>query len=747
MGGLSTRRAWQELCSASLYPKRSRLSWPDCGSEMPAAEMALPLAAPRNGLWRRNIDSSPCRYGSDVQAWQNRQLTLFTGGGGNAPPPGDSDIPLADEVERRYLNYALSVITSRALPDVRDGLKPVQRRILYAMYNNLHLVPEGRYKKCATVVGDVLGKFHPHGDTAAYDAMVRMAQDFSLRYPLVDGQGNFGSLDGDFAAAYRYTNEAKLRAIAIELLGELKAKTVAMRPNFDGQLFEPVVLPARIPNLLVNGAQGIAVGMATSIPPHNLGEVCDALLALIDDSKLEVKDLVKYIKGPDFPTGGELVCARADLRDIYENGQGTLRSPRPIRGRRRQARASLAGHQFDSVRNFEGDHRRAHRRCHCREKAAAVARCARRIDRHRAHRLRDQARRRSGIDHRLFVQAHAVADERRGQFDLLGAEGESGSHRSRAPRSQKDVVALSMDFRFETVTKAHRSRSLTSYKKRRIHLLGIAFEGHLRHVLDETIRIIRKSDGKQDAAEKLMARFGLDEEQVEAILELKLYRLAKLEILVIEEELAEKKKEAQKLEAILKSEARRWAVVKTELQEVREKYADKRLTKVIATDSSAEFSAEAFIIHEDANVVVTRDGWVKRAKEIKDVSATRVREGDSVMTVLFGSTKKPAVFFTNFGSAYVCRIHDIPASTGYGEPIQKLFKFDDGEHLIGALSLDERMTPGIPELKEGEAPDPAKGPFLLAVTKARLGLALLAALARRTVDTRWPSLRQARRGR
>ncbi len=304
------------------------------------------------------------------------QLTLFAGGGGNAPPPsGPNDVPLGEEVERRYLNYALSVITSRALPDVRDGLKPVQRRILYAMYNNLHLVPEGRFKKCATVVGEVLGKFHPHGDTAAYDALVRMAQDFSLRYPLIDGQGNFGSLDGDSAAAYRYT-EAKLRPIAVELLYELKAKTVAMRPNYDGQLFEPVVLPARIPNLLINGAQGIAVGMATSIPPHNLGEVCEALFALIEDPKLEVKDLVKFVKGPDFPTGGEVVCSRSDLRDIYETGQGLIEGARAIHHRRGQARADVDRRDVDPIWDFQGNDRRAHCRRDHRAQATAVARCA-----------------------------------------------------------------------------------------------------------------------------------------------------------------------------------------------------------------------------------------------------------------------------------------------------------------------------------------------------------------------------------
>ena len=246
-----------------------------------------------------------------------------TDGGGGSLPPEPAEASLVDEAQRRYLNYAVSVITSRALPDVRDGLKPVQRRILFAMHNDLHLYPDGRFRKCANIVGTVIGKYHPHGDTACYDAMVRMAQDFSLRYPLVDGHGNFGSLDGDAPAAYRYT-EARLAPLAIELLDEIKEGTVDFRPNYDGTVEEPIVLPARVPQLLTNGCTGIAVGMATNIPPHNLSEVCQAAIALIDDPKLECKDLLKYIKGPDFPTGGLCTNSKKELREMYETGQGPV---------------------------------------------------------------------------------------------------------------------------------------------------------------------------------------------------------------------------------------------------------------------------------------------------------------------------------------------------------------------------------------------------------------------------------------
>jgi DNA gyrase subunit A len=245
------------------------------------------------------------------------------GDGNGGGPTVPAETSLVDEAQRRYLNYAVSVITSRALPDVRDGLKPVQRRILFAMHNDLHLYPDARFRKCANIVGTVLGKYHPHGDTACYEAMVRMAQDFSVRYLLVEGHGNFGSLDGDAPAAYRYT-EARMAPLAMELLDEIKEGTVDFRPNYDGTAEEPIVLPARVPQLLANGCAGIAVGMATNIPPHNLSEVCQAAIALIDDRKLECKDLLKYIKGPDFPTGGLCTNSKKELREIYETGQGPI---------------------------------------------------------------------------------------------------------------------------------------------------------------------------------------------------------------------------------------------------------------------------------------------------------------------------------------------------------------------------------------------------------------------------------------
>src|SRR5256712_10306243 len=265
----------------------------------------------------------------------SEQLSMFGKGGGRkrkrrgsggngAPPPSEVLAPLHEEARRRYLNYALSVITSRALPDVRDGLKPVQRRIIYGMFQDHRLTHEAKYQKCAKVVGTIMGQYHPHGDVAIYDALVRMAQDFSLRYPLVDGHGNFGSLDGDAAAAMRYT-ECRLAALAAELVQELAKRTIDYRPNYDGTQFEPIVIPARLPQLLMNGTTGIAVGMATNIPPHNLGELCDALIDLSRHKDLEVKDLLKHIKGPDFPTGGQNLHSKTAPRQIYQTGPGPVR--------------------------------------------------------------------------------------------------------------------------------------------------------------------------------------------------------------------------------------------------------------------------------------------------------------------------------------------------------------------------------------------------------------------------------------
>jgi DNA gyrase subunit A len=597
----------------------------------------------------------------------------------------DAEIPLPEEARRRYLNYALSVITSRALPDVRDGLKPVQRRILFAMFQNLHLMPDAKFKKSASVVGDVIGKYHPHGDVAIYDAMVRMAQPFSLRAPLVEGHGNFGSLDGDSAAAYRYT-EARLRPLAVELLSEIRKRTVDWKPNFDGVHFEPIVLPARFPNLLVNGATGIAVGMATSIPPHNPVEVLDAAIAAIDDP---AADPLRFVKGPDFPTGGQLLSTKKELREIYETGQGTLklRAEYGLEDRGRGVTAIVVTSVPYGV-----------------AKATLVEKVADVIIERRLPALVD-VRDESTDDVRIVLELKRDADPalvmsylyRHTPLQttvpvnltvLVPTSNPEVAEPARLPLAA--ILRHFLDFRFETV----RRRFVYELEelRRRIHLLE-GFE-KIFDALDEAIRIIRASDGKADAAGKLMKRFGLDEDQAEAVLETKLYKLARLEIEGIRRELAEKRAEAARIEAILKSPAKLWGVVQRELVELRGVLSgEKRKTRVSVAVEEPEYDAEAFIPDEDAFAVVTTDGWVKRLGQLKDPKQTRLREGDEVLAVLQGGTREPVVLFSNRGSAYVLRMNDIPPSTGYGEPVQKLFKFDDGEKVVAALSLDPRVTP------------------------------------------------------
>ena len=602
-----------------------------------------------------------------------------SGGGGNEKP-----IQLADEARRRYLTYALSVITSRALPDVRDGLKPVQRRILYGMWNE-SVTHDAKHKKCANVVGSVMGKFHPHGDTAIYDALVRLAQDFSLRYPLIDGHGNFGSLDGDAPAAMRYT-ECRLDRIADELLAELSRKTVPFRPNYDGSNHEPIVLPAKLPQLLMNGTTGIAVGMATNIPPHHAGELIEACVELIKDRSLETKDLLKWVKGPDFPTGGQVLNGKRELREIYETGQGAIR---------------LRGEWTTEERPRGGLNVVVTSIPYAVNKGALVERIGQIIQERKLPPLTD-VRDESTKDVRIVMELKKDADPELVMAYLYKhtalATNFNVNMTCLVPTQNPEVgtpkrldlktmLQHFLDFRFEVVTR--RLEFDLAQVKARLHLLE-GFE-KVYDALDEMLKIIRKSEGKADAKQKLIARFKLSDEQAEAILEMKLYKLARLEILVIEKEAKEKRAEAKQLADLLKSEKARWGVVRDELLELKKTYDDKRRTKVGGAVEEVEYDEEAFISDEDAQVVVTRDGWVKRVRELKDPTQTRMREGDELMAVLSGSLKSNVVFFSNLGTAYVTRFNDVPASTGYGDPVQKLFKFDDGERIVGAVTLDARL--------------------------------------------------------
>ncbi len=612
------------------------------------------------------------------------------------------NVALHEAAQSRYLNYALSVITSRALPDVRDGLKPVQRRILYTMWQQ-NLTADVKHRKCAKVVGDVMGNFHPHGDSALYETLVRMAQPFSLRYPLVDGSGNFGSLDGDNAAAMRYT-ECRLARLSDEMLSEIEQTTVPFRPNYDGTRTEPVVLPARIPNLLANGATGIAVGMATNIPPHNLGEVCTALVKLLDNEELSNAQLCRYIKGPDFPTGGQILNTPDELKEIYRTGSGSIR----LRG------TWDLGPETRSTKTIYIDSIP-----YTVDKSQLVERIADVVLSRKLPPLLD-VKDLSTEDVRVAIEMKKDADEKMvmaylfkhtplqitfavNLTCLVPTENQDVGRPERL--DLKQILWHFLHFRLEVVTK-RLEHELASLKKR-IHLLE-GFE-KVFDALDEIIRIIRKSDGKADSAEKIMKRFELDAEQTDAILELKIYRLARLEILIIRNELEDKRKRARQIGSLLKDEDSRWKMVRAEIDEIQRKYGDakidKRRTRIESDSGETEYTADDFIVEEDNVVIVSGDGWVKRQKDVKDLSTTRLREGDSVLAAFAGSTRATCVFFSNFGGAYSCRFVDVPASTGYGEPIQKMFKLKDGEKVVAAMSLDPRSVGTITPKQEG-APAP-----------------------------------------
>lgn len=618
-------------------------------------------------------------------------------GGGSAV----DDLELGLATEERYLNYALSVITARAIPDVRDGLKPVQRRILYSM-NEDGLRSTARHRKCANVVGQVMGRYHPHGDSAIYEALVRLAQPFAMRVPLVDGSGNFGSIDGDAAAAMRYT-ECRLAAPADEILAEIREDTVAKRPTYDAGTVEPVVLPSRMPNLLVNGSTGIAVGMATNIPPHNPAEVLSALVRMLDQPDISLANVMRSLPGPDFPTGGQILNSAAELRAIYEKGQGPVKvrgTWEPI-GKHRSVQ-TIAITSIPYAVN----------------KTTLVERIAEIIESRKLPQLLD-VRDVSADDIRVELDLKDDAEPEKvmawiaKQTPFQTNFGVNltclvPTERPDVGRPERlgllEVLRYFLDFRLEVETRKleHELRLL----EERIHVLeGLAT---VFDALDEIIAIIRASDGKADAAQQIMARFDLDEIQTDAILELKLYRLAKLQILMIREELAEKQARADAVRRLLADEAARWSLVRACLVGLRDAWKKdpdgKRRSVIAEMIDEPEVKAEDFLASEDAVVIVSRDGWIKRQREVKDLAKTKLRRGDEVLAALPGSLRAGVVFFTNFGVAYTSLFADVPATTGHGDPIQKRFKLKDGERIIAAYSLDERVVGKIAAEGDGEPP-------------------------------------------
>jgi DNA gyrase subunit A len=628
-------------------------------------------------------------------------------------PENVDQVSIAKETRKSYLIYALSVITSRALPDVRDGLKPVQRRILYAMYHELRLHAENRPSKCARIIGEVTGKYHPHGNEAAYDALVRLAQDFVLRMPLVDGQGNFGSVDGDPPAAYRYT-EAKLTPLADFLLAELRQHTVEMRPTYNSETEEPVVVPAQFPNILVNGTAGIAVGMATNMPPHNLGEVLRACIHLVDEPEATTAQLLDKVKGPDFPLGGKIVTDRPTLRKIYEEGTGSIKVQAEWKleeqGRKTQIVVTSIPYGVNKG-NLEGQIGEI---INSRKLPQLVN-------------LANESNAKDGLRIALDIKADAdpqlvmaylykhTALQENFPYNMTCLVPTPDGKLQPQRLGLKAILRHFLDFRFLTVKR--RFEYELEQLRRRIHILEgfrIVFDA-----LDKAIRLIRESSGKADAAEKLMRTFKLDEEQTNAILDSQLYKIAQMEIKKILDELREKEAEAARIEGILKSEKKLWGVVKTEMEALAEKHTDRRRTRLASGEDAPEFDEEAYIVRENTNVVLTRDGWLKRVGRLSSVEGTRVREGDEVLAVVPGSTLDNVVFLADDGTACTMRINDVPASSGYGEPIAKFFRLDDSVKIIAAVTADERFVPAtlLPSREKGrsETPDPP-GPYLLVVT-------------------------------
>ena len=586
----------------------------------------------------------------------------------------ESDLQL--ELESRFLTYALSTIVSRSLPDVRDGLKPIHRRILFAM-ESIGLNAIAKPVKSAKIIGEVLGKYHPHGDASTYESMVRMAQDFSMRYPLVDGKGNFGSIDGDAPAAYRYT-EGKLTPITSYFLNDLKKNTVEFQANYDNTMKEPVVLPSRVPNLLINGSSGIAVGMACSFPSHNLTEVMAALISMIKNPDITVGQLMRHIKGPDFPGGGIILNTKTEIRNAYEQGLGAVK----IRGEWKTEQLPRGKQQLIVYSIPYGVN-----------KARLIEKIAEIIIAKKLPPLID-VRDESDEKIRVVLELKAGTNTEKIMtyllrhtelennfqlnFNCLKPNGEP------ARLSLKEICRNFLNFRKEVVTR--RLKYELSILIKRLHTLDgfvIIFSQ-----LDKALKIIRRSKSKQEAHDKLKKGFNLDDEQVSAVLEIPLYRLVSMEMEKIIKEQKEKSKEKKQIQTILNSEKKILNVVQNELQEIDEKYGDKRRTK-IKTIELVAYNAEDFIEHEDAYLVLSENGWLRKFKTIVEPSTLKYKENDSLLASVKANTREFVAFFTSRGMVYVFKLYNLPYTrTGFGEPVQNLFKFADGEKVISMLSLD-----------------------------------------------------------
>ncbi len=600
------------------------------------------------------------------------------------------EIDINKEMKRCYIDYAMSVIVGRALPDVRDGLKPVHRRILYSM-NELGLAPEKGYRKCARIVGEVLGKYHPHGDTSVYDALVRMAQDFSMRYMLVDGHGNFGSVDGDSAAAMRYT-EAKMNKIAAEMLRDITKDTVDFIPNFDGEEKEPVVLPSRYPNLLVNGSSGIAVGMATNIPPHNLGEVIDGTIMLIDNPETTVLELMTAIKGPDFPTGATIM-GKAGIRAAYETGKGRVivRAKAEIEeeNNRHKIIVTEIPYQVNKAKLIEN--------------IADLVKDKKIVG---ISDLRDESDRdgmRIVIELKKDANPNVVLNllyKHTKMQDTFGVIMLALVNNQPQVLNLKEVLNHYITFQKEVVTR--RTVFELNKAEARAHILEglkIALDN-----IDEVISIIRSSKSTEIARNTLMERFSLSEKQSQAILEMRLRRLTGLERDKIEEEYAEIMKQIEYLKSILESEEKLLSVIKEELIEIKRRYGDDRKTSIEKVVN--EIDIEDLIQEEDVVVTLTHSGYIKRISADtysaqkrggRGIQAMSTKEDDFVEHVSITSTHSDVLFFTNRGRVYKLRAYEIPDAgrTAKGTNIINLIAIEQDERIETVLTIADDVTEGF----------------------------------------------------
>ncbi len=595
------------------------------------------------------------------------------------------DVDLEKEMRKSYIDYAMSVIVSRALPDVRDGLKPVHRRILYAMYED-NLTADKPYRKSATTVGNVLGRYHPHGDASVYDALVRLAQDFSLRYPLVDGHGNFGSVDGDPPAAYRYT-EARMAKLAANMLSDIEKDTVDFVPNYDDKMKEPFVLPSRFPNLLVNGSSGIAVGMATNIPPHNLREVCQAICYVIDNPEATLEDICRFIKGPDFPTGG-IIMGRAGIRAAYATGRGRIIV---------RCRAEIEEHSQGRFRIVITE------LPYMVNKARLIENIA---DLHKERRvegitdLRDESDRdgmRIVIELRRDANPQVVLNQlyqytqMQETFSVINL---ALVHNQSQPRvlTLREMLDEYIRFQYEVVER--RTRYDLRRAQERAHILEglkIACEN-----IDEVIRIIRQS--YDDAKVRLMERFDLSEVQAQAILDMRLGRLQGLEVEKIENELDALHKKIAEYQDILAHAEKIYAIVKQELTEICDKFGDERRTEISMVEN--ELDIEDLIEEEQCAYTLTRLGYIKRLpvsayrtqkRGGRGITAMATREEDIVETVFTASTHDHVLFFTNLGKVLRLKGYMIPEAsrTSKGTNIVNLLQLEGGERVTAMIPIKE----------------------------------------------------------